>query len=238
MKILKFILSLVIALPLFPVFGQNPKCRVENLKMEIDQDNLLLTYDLTGIRTEEPVEVHLFFRDRDYRFFRPRNLTPDPGSRVSPGMNNTITWNVAEDIRFFPADITPVLITGDPYEYKFGCGPAASLASLAIPGLGQYMVTDTRDHIIKPYMVTIMAYGLIFLGYDAYQDRYRDDPYLTNEGGIWKMGDWNYKYFTNDAEYLVSLGLAVWLADIIYVAVKGQQNKLLHKGMIRTLPAR
>lgn len=238
MKTLRFILFVLVVVHFVSVFGQKPKYRVENLQMVIDQQKLLLKYDLSGIKTEAPVEVHLFLHDRDYRFFKPLNITPEPGAEVSPGMNNTIIWNVSEDIRFFHADLTPLIITGNPYEYKFGCGPAASLASLAIPGLGQYLVTDPKNHFIKPYMVTLMAYGLIFLGYDAYQDRYRDDPYLTNEGGIWKMGDWNYKYFPNDAEYIVSLGLAVWLADIIYVAVKGQQNKLLQKGMLRTLPSK
>ena len=238
MKKFGFILFIAIALQICPAFGQKPKYRIENLKMEIDQEKLNVKYDLSGINTDAPVEVNLFFHDRDYRFIMPGATNPGPTVKVAPGMNNTINWDVADDIRFLPADFTPVLITGDPSYYKFGCGPASSLASLAIPGLGQYLVTDTKNHFIKPYMVTLAAYGLLFLGYDAKQDRYRDDPYLTNEGGVWKMGDWNYKYFPNDAEYLVSLGLAVWLADIIYVAVKGQQNKLLQKGMLRTLPAK
>ncbi len=227
------LLLLAIAAPLTIVNAQKPKYTINNVSLDAHRYKLLVTYDLIGINTQAPVEVTLFFHDRSYRFLRPISVTPARDEKIIPGLSRQISWDVSKDMKMLTAELTPMLIPGDPADYKFGAGPAAALLSVAVPGLGNYFVTDTREQTIKPWMKTIAVGGLLTLGSVAMRDRYRNDPYLTNDGGIWKMGEWNYKYFKNDAEYLITAGILVWLADVVQVTIKGHQNAQQRKGVMR-----
>jgi hypothetical protein len=226
-------ITFVILLSACNLFAQKPRYEISNVQLDVSQNNLLINYDLNGKNTNEPTSVSLYFYDNNYHFIKPRHITPSTKILIPPGKNHQIVWNVTADMKSISGEITPLLIAGDPTQYRFGAGPAAGFLSLAVPGLGNYFVTNTRNQIIKPYMRTAAAYGLIYLGAIASRDRMRGEPSLTNDGGIWKMGDYQYKFFKNDAEYLISLGLAVWVADIIYVVIKGHRNAALKKGVFR-----
>lgn len=229
----RFLLLILLAFGVVHAWGQNSRYEISNVKLNVRQNQLLIHYDLTGRNTAEPAPVNLYFYDHNYHFIKPRFITPAQKTPVAPGKNHQIKWDVTADMKSIRGEITPLLIAGDPMDHRFGAGPAAGLLSLAIPGLGNYFVTDTREQLIKPYMRTFAAYGLIYLGMIASRDRVRGEPSLTNEGGIWKMGEYEYKYFNGDAEILISLGLAVWVADIIYVVIKGHRNAALKKGVYR-----
>lgn len=227
------LMAMALAFLQLQAIAQKPDYEISNVRLGVDHHNVLIKYDLTAKHTNEPVKVNLFFHDTKFRFLRPITLSPDMNTKVSPGVDQQFTWNVSKDLKMLTAEITPLLIPGDPKNYRFGAGPEAAFLSLAVPGLGNYFVTDTRKQIIKPYMKTIAALGLITMGHIASRDRYRGEPSLTHNDGIWKMGEWHYKYFKDDAEFMISLGLAIWVADVIYVAIKGHQNAQLKKGVMR-----
>jgi hypothetical protein len=227
------LLLLVFVCTVIEAEGQTSRYEISNVNLEVSQNQLLINYDLMGRNTDESAPVNIYFYDHNYHFIKPRFITPAQRTLVAPGKNHQIKWDVTADMKSIRGEITPLLIAGDPMDHRFGAGPAAGLLSLAVPGLGNYFVTDTRDQIIKPYMRTFAAYGLIYLGMIASRDRERGEPSLTNDGGIWKMGEYEYKYFNGDAEILISLGLAVWVADIIYVVIKGHRNAALKKGVYR-----
>jgi len=227
------LISVLLALYLSQATAQKPNYEISNVRLGADHHNVMITYDLIAKHTVEPVKVNLFFHDTKFRFLRPITVTPDVNAEVTPGIDRRFAWDVSKDLKMLTAEISPLLIPGDPKDYRFGAGPEAALLSLAVPGLGNYFVTNTRNQVIKPYMKTITALGLITMGYIAGRDRYRDEPSLTHNDGIWKMGEWHYKYFKDDAEFMISLGLAIWVADVIYVAIKGHQNAQLKKGVMR-----
>jgi hypothetical protein len=213
--------------------GQPPRYEISNLKLDVSHNKLLIHYDFSAKGTTDPTIVNLYFYDQNYHFIKPRFISPDAKTLIAPGEKRQIEWDVTAEMKNLQSDITPLLIAGNPTKHRFGAGPEAGLLSLAIPGLGDYFVNNTRNQIIKPYIRTIAAYGLIYAGMIASRDRVRGQPSYTSDGGIWKMGDYEYKYFKGDAEFLISLGLAVWVADIIYVVIKGHRNAALKKGVFR-----
>jgi hypothetical protein len=146
---------------------------------------------------------------------------------VRPGTNRSITWDFAQDMSKIDVELHPYLIAGDVANHNFRHGPGAALFSLMVPGLGNYFVTDTRNQTIKPWMKTVGVLGLITLGTYAANERYRDEPSYGVNGGKWKEGDWFYKFFQADAELIIGLGVAVWVADVILVAIQGDHNKKL-----------
>lgn len=216
--------------------AQSSNYSIRNLSLQLNENQLHIHYDLIGKKTLEPAKVRLFFYDSQYRIYQPKAISPEAQLLVKPGPNRSISWDFAQDMKKIDVGLHPYLIAGDLATHYYRMGPEAALFSLAVPGLGNYFVTETRHQTIKPWMKTISSLGLIALGSIAARDRYRDDPRtFTDRNGLtrtWGMGDWNYKYFNSDAEFLISAGLAIWVADVVMVAIKGNHNRKLKKSIL------
>jgi hypothetical protein len=231
-KIIHLLAMLAILLPA-SLTAQSSNYSIRNMSLQLNDNQLHVQYDLIGKKTLEPVKVRLLFYDNQYRIYQPKAISPEANSFVKPGPNRSIAWDFAQDMKKIDVGLHPYLIAGDLAAHNYKMGPEAALFSLAVPGLGNYFVTDTRHQTIKPWMKTISSLGLIALGSIAANDRYRDDPELTlDDEKPWKMGDWNYKYFNSDAEFLISAGLAIWVADVVLVAIKGNHNRKLKKSIL------
>lgn len=227
-----FIVLLVFILPT-SLTAQSGNYSIRNMSLQMNDNQLHVQYDLIGKKTLEPVKVRLLFYDSQYRIYQPKAISPEARLPVTPGPKRSIAWDFSRDMKKIDVGLHPYLIAGEVAAHNFGMGPVAALFSLAVPGLGNYFVTDTRHQSIKPWMKTISSLGLLALGTIAANDRYRDDPELTlDDEKPWKMGDWNYKYFNSDAEFLISAGLAIWVADIVWVAIKGNHNRKLKKSIL------
>ncbi len=232
-KIIHLLAMLTILLPASLTAQSNNNYSIRNLSLQLNENLLHVHYDLIGKKNLEPVKVRLLFYDKQYRIYQPKAISPEANSFVKPGPNRSIAWDFAQDMKKIDVGLHPYLIAGDLATHNYRMGPEAALFSLAVPGLGNYFVTETRHQTIKPWMKTISSLGLIALGTIAARDRYRDDPELTlDDEKPWKMGDWNYKYFNSDAEFLISAGLAIWVADVVLVAIKGNHNRKLKKSIL------
>jgi hypothetical protein len=231
-RIINLLLIIILILPAL-LMAQKNNYRVQNLSLDVSDNQLYVNYDLIGKKSGEPVMVHLFFYDSQYRIYYPKALGPETKQLVKPGLNHSIVWDYSKEMKKIDVELHPYLIPGKVSSHNFGMGSEAALLSLAIPGLGNYFVTDTRTQLIKPWMKTISSFGLIALGSIAANERYRDDPkLLPNTGNPYEMGKWNYKYFNSDAEFLISAGIVIWLADVVFVAIKGNHNHKLKRNIL------
>ena len=137
-------------------------------------------------------------------------------------------------------DVTPMIfVDGISKEFNRAGGSGYAALSLIMPGLGDYFVADHRLMIFKPYLRTISSLGLIGLGIYAGEQRYRsegeyisvlkpdswrftgDDRFMD----VYQKGDLNYWLFKGDQELFITLGAVIWVSDIIWVLVKGSNNK-------------
>jgi hypothetical protein len=202
---------------------------VYNIRYSAQANQLIINFDLKP--DKGPMQVGLYLLDKDLKAYKAKNVVPDSDKLFAPGQNHQLIWNIPPDINNrLEKTFMPLLVPGNVSEYNPGPGYEAAALSILIPGLGDYYMGGTSDQLIKPYMRTISALGLLALGIDASQQRYRGEPEFKN-GKKWKEGDWHYRYFRNDAELLISAGIAVWLADIVWVAIRGHKNNTIRRNL-------
>lgn len=213
------------------MFAQKNDYHIENIMMSFIDMQLKIDFDLIGKHKDQSQKVNLFFIDEGLRVYKPTSIQPETDHLFQPGKGKTILWNMTEDVKRLEKTYTPILIPGDPAKYHFGPGPEVALLSLLIPGLGDYALGQTKNERIKPIIRTLGAFGFIAIGGYASRERYRGEPSYTDHGTMWSSGTWNYKFFRNDAELLIGTGVAIWVADIIWVAIRGQKNKTLKKSL-------
>ncbi len=232
MKLRTRIVFLIFNLLSMALLSQQTNYNINNVNLKLSQNRLLVKYDLFSKKSHDPVTVRLLFYDDQYRIYVPKTIQPDSRKPISPGKNRSISWDFAKDMQKISVDLHPYLIPGNIANHNFGMGTEAALFSVLIPGMGNYFVGDTRNQSIKPWMKTIGSYGLILLGTYAARERFRKEPIYSTDGKKWKMGAWNYRYFENDAEILIGTGIAIWITDIVLVAIKGNHNAKLKRNIL------
>jgi len=204
--------------------------RVSNLRLSSFNGTMEFRFDLKG-NPAAKTPVHLYFYDNDFRVYRASALVPEQGSLFAGGSNQRLLWEDASKLQKLDKPLVPVIITGNPANFRFGPGPEAALLSLVIPGLGDYVMGNTTGQTIQPWMRTAGAFGLLALGWHASSERYQGEPSFFNENRLWKTGDIHYRFFRNDAELLISAGIAIWVADVIWVSIRGHKNRSLRKNL-------
>ncbi len=223
--------------------------KAKNIGFGIEQNKAIIHYDIKSPDEFSQHSVHLKFIDKQYYMITPLALSGDVGLNILGGTNKTIEWDIAEDFQSLDSKITPVLfVDGVSKEFSKTGGPNNALLSVLLPGLGDYFVADHRLMTFKPYLRTISSLGFIGLGIYAGNQRYNAEGYfetilasraynsISKEKytEIYREGDLQYWIFKGDKEVFITLGAAIWFADIIWVLAKGTNNenflKELRKG--------
>jgi hypothetical protein len=212
----------------------------KHIEIGVRQNRALITYDLVSRKIGSNHLVQLSFIDERNNMIWPTSLTGNVGASISSGEGRTIEWDITRDYHQLSLMITPVIfVDGLSKQFSNTGGPRNALLSMIIPGLGDYFVADHRIMKFKPYLRTASSLGFIALGIYAGNQRY-------NEEGEWKLflkpdswryegmdqyfekyveGDVHYYWFKGDKEVFISLGAAIWLADVIWVFAKGTNNQ-------------
>lgn len=222
--------------------------KVKNVEIGVQQNKALIHYDIKSSGKGSGHSVHLKFLDKQYNLITPNTLSGDVGSNISNGINKTIEWDITNDFQLLSSEIRPVLfVDGASKEFSSPGGPGNAFFSIIMPGLGDYFVADHRLMHFKPYLRTISSLGLIGLGIYAGNQRYRADGqyktvlavyYLSGGSSdkykeVYEEGDMQYWLFKGDKELFISLGAAIWLADVVWVLAKGTNNKNFLKELQR-----
>lgn len=232
-----------------PIFSQR-KPVAKNVGIEIQQNKAVINYEIKSRTKGSKHLVFLNFIDEHYDLVTPTALTGNVGPGISSGIKNTIEWDITKDISQLDSKITPVIfIDGVSKEFSNTGGPRNALLSMVMPGLGDYFVADHRMMAFKPYLRTISSLGLIGLGIYAGNQRYHAEgfyrtvaviryarwPNVPQETykEIYMEGELQYWLFKGDKEVLISLGAAIWFADVLWVFAKGINNERFVKTSTR-----
>ncbi len=239
------IILLVIILG-FTLNSIGQEAKVKNVGIDIDKNKIIVNYDLIGNDTVGKHNVELFFIDDRYTIQLPKKLSGDFGEEVKPGLNKRIEWDVFTDDIAIAQKLQPKIVVNG---IKKG-GSKNALYSMLVPGLGDYFVKDSKSMIFKPYLRTVSTLGLIGLGVVANQNREtvpimsikfvterydsNNDGYINNrddtrtvEKPIIIGQETKYWLFPNDKELFLISGITLWVADVIWVFVKGAENEKL-----------
>lgn len=225
------ILTVISTLLVLISVAQNPK--VKNLGIEIKDDKVLFNYDLIAKDTNKIQTVELFLIDNDYNICVPKKIKGDYGKAVLPGENKLIEWDVYKDDVIISQKLKPKIVVNG---IKKG-GASNAVYSILVPGLGDYFVADHKDMFIKPYIRTLATLGIFGLGIYATIEREEIPIYgwvekysgWGNDEIVWDIKGYKYDnaFFSNDAELLLITGATLWIADIIWVFMKGMENDKL-----------
>ncbi|MGC9342833.1 MAG: hypothetical protein ACP5E3_09040 [Bacteroidales bacterium] len=248
MKFLSTIISLLLLTGVYTgLSAQNKKLKIENVELEIKNNKVHIFYDIKN-SNKDFHDVKLNFINEDFYPVLPYALKGDIGDSISPGTNKMIEWDISKDLPALDSEIRPNVIVDGKQSLGFnGAGPEFALASLLIPGLGDYFVADVSDMKFKPYLRTASVYGLITLGVLAKnnrtkdpdkvvpynttsQSRFRDDPDLIKDR-VYEVGKTNYWLFPADSEFFLGAAAVIWIGDIIWVAARGNVNKKLRNSL-------
>lgn len=220
------------------LLAQRP-AMVKNIEIGIRENKAVISYDIKSRDKGSLHNIHLEFIDEDYNLVTPSLLSGHVGSGIQSGTGRTIEWDITNDVQLLGSRITPVFfVDGISKQYSNTGGSGYAMLSFLMPGLGDYFVADRRVMKFKPYMRTVSSLGLIALGLYVGEQRYRaegtwrtvlkaDSWRYTGEERYFERffeGEIQYLWFKGDKELLISLGAAIWAADIIWVLAKGSNN--------------
>ena len=228
---------------LFLVSGNAGKAQhpvvARDIEISVKQDKAVISYTIPTRKKESTHLVQLSFIDERNNVLWPTSITGSVGPGIQSGPGKLIEWDITDDYQQLNSLITPVIfVDGLSREYSNTGGPKNALLSLMMPGLGDYFVADHRIMKFKPYLRTVSSLGLIALGIYAGNQRYHaEGEYeLFLKPDAWRYegmdrffekyveGDLQYLWFKGDQEVLISLGAAIWLADVVWVFAKGTNN--------------
>jgi hypothetical protein len=212
----------------------------KDISISVAQNKAIINFNL---HAREPASTHLVqlsFIDEKNNVIWPTSLSGNVGGNIESGPHRAIEWDITDDYQQMSSMITPVIfVDGISKQYSNTGGPKNALLSLMVPGLGDYFVADHRIMRFKPYFRTISSLGLIALGIYAGNQRYyaEGEFKLFLKPDAWRYegsdrffekyveGDLQYFWFKGDQELFISLGAAIWLADVVWVFAKGSNNQ-------------
>ena len=224
-------------------YAESGKARITHVDFTFDQSTykIIVNYNIENYKSFQRFTIELSFRDENNNEIIPVSMKGDIGTNIKGGINKQIIWDVFNDISDVPPKLkAKVRIT----EIKevFG-GPSNALFSVMVPGLGDWYVKNQKKMILKPYIRTAAVYGI--LGYGIYQtiqipkakNEYlnpKENPPLTD----WKTtNDKNYQIYRNHVNQSIiytSAGITCWVADVVWVLIKGSSNARQNKNLKST----
>lgn len=207
-------------------FSQETKAQFENIDFYIVENKILVTYDLVKTSPQELFEIGLQFENQSTaEIIIPKSVEGDVGPNIKGGKGKEIYWDWSKDVEGLQGEIVPKLEVKS--VERIPAGPNSAIKSVFVPGLGDYAVKDHKDMIFKPYIRTVLAYGLVGAGVfqKLNSDKYYDDYMASTEPDEFQQLFDKSQSALNQSALLIGAGAAVWLSDVVWVAVTGAKNK-------------
>jgi len=206
-------------------FSQDTKAEFENVNFYIVDEKIMVTYDLVKTSSQEIFEIVLEFENSETsEMLLPRSLEGDIGKGIKGGKGKQVYWDVFSDVDGIEGEIIPRLRVVS--VERIFAGPGSAIKSVFIPGLGDFAVKDHKDMIFKPYLKPFLAYGLVGVGVmQMITANNTYDDYLASDtpAEFQELYDKTVTSATTSA-VMIGAGAAIWLSDIIWVAIVGAKN--------------
>jgi hypothetical protein len=192
-------------------------------KVEFDGKQLVISYDVINKNEGDQFYVWVEIEKKNGEKVRMKALTGDVGDKIKVGMNKKIYWIPEKDSVYLNEDVS-VEVKAEKYVKSFNKG-SMMLLSTAFPGLGQTKISKG-----KPYWLTgVVAYGALaggFITHSSYLKTY--DSYRIEEDPVKRKDLLNQSQKQmNTSGALIVTGVAVWVANLVWVAVTPDNYKPL-----------
>lgn len=231
MRVLKGFLTISIILFCSEIRGQT----IENIQAKVKDNLIIVEFDLSDTVNDRLYKPELRFYTQNGQKIVPDAVSGDTGF-TDAGNNKRIMWDMSKQYDHFFKQVTPEIAITKSRVFR---GPGNALWSVLVPGLGAHRVSGSYDNGLN--YRTAIVYGAI--GYGIFQ-KLRSNNLLDKKEKFYKkyleasdqpeIDDYYEKANSANkeaqkaedrAKIAIYGGAALWAADVLWVAVKGFQNK-------------
>jgi len=217
MKGLLTLLCLSFGLAILSDLSAQTMAKIQNTNISLDNDRIIITYDLIGTKTGEKFEVWLRITDADGVLIQGRNFSGDIGKNIDGGEGLVIYWDFEKDQITISDEISIQVMEEVLTKQDISYIKALALSTV-LPGWGLARKEDK-----KLYSLTgIAGYGSLALSFvylynskDIYKD-YSNSDLIAERDSYYN----DYISHKNMAEIFGWSAAAIWLADIVWMTVK------------------
>lgn len=210
---------------------------ITNVDFNLVNNSIVVNYTITSSIVNEFFEIGLHFVTESGQTIIPVSVRGDIGANISGGINKTIYWDIDNDhieisgvLKALVSIVSSSVINSEPYtgspqitgEKPLG-GPGYAFLSLVVPSLGGYFVEKNKTRVIIT-SITEATLGIHLLNLNNKINQYEIDLY--NASSQTERNEISDKLTTAEDNYSRSLATfsLIWIADIVWVLIKGTQN--------------
>ncbi len=206
---------------------------VKNIKAEIDKINrrINITYDLHSKNKYDKYNIEVYVSRDSGKTFKHRleYVTGKVGKGISPGVGKAIQWLFLKEDPFFDGKnvVFKIRTTLDIDAQRRRTmsleGPEATWRSAVFPGWGDKKVNGMKNFwIIGASCYSLVGTGLLIRSQaNKNFDKYKSAMSVESADNFFEKSEKQGRL----SNILIVAGIAGWVGDIIYVAVKGNKNK-------------
>jgi hypothetical protein len=194
----------------------------KNIKFTRQKDVLFITYDLAQGGSDNFYTVDLTVVDSvTHSIIVAKSAKGDIGKAVKGGEHRQIEWEYLKDSVQLSTRFS-VVLTAE--RHTAGGGPANALRSVIVPGWGDYYVYKKKGN--PAWIITAVSYGCV--GYGVYNMMQATKNYNSYHSAVEQSDLDNYYNKAvaqqNTGSMFITIGAAVWAADVVNVLIKGMSN--------------
>lgn len=197
--------------------------KIQNTNISLDNDRIIITYDLVGPEPGEKFEVWLRITDANGVLIQGRNFSGDIGKNIEGGEGLVIYWDFEKDQITISEEIS-IQVMAEVSEKQSISYIKVLLLSTVLPGLGLAKIEDKKIYSlagIAGYGSLAFSLGYMFNSKDLYQD-YSNSNLISERESYYN----DYINHRNMAEIFGWSAAAIWLADYVWMTIKyGQSDK-------------
>jgi hypothetical protein len=215
---LKYLFTLLSAFCALNSYAQN----IENVDFVVRENNIIVTYDVAGCGPKQLYDIKLI-AFCDGKEIHPQSISGDL-KKISCGKQKRIEWNVLNDNIELKGSLQVVVAISKTYSTKITNGPSNAFYSMLLPGLGDHFINKNNK---RWYYISLAYVGL---GYYAFKSKSESNDYYGQYHQATTQKEMDETYEAANSKYqtfqiLLGLTAAVWVSDVVYVAVKGFKNR-------------
>lgn len=198
-------------------------------KLSVEAKQLHISYDIIDKDLKDQFYVWIEMSKKNGEPILSTSFSGDIGENIPAGTNKMIIWDPEKDSIFLNEEIF-VEVKAEKYIKTFNKG-SAILLSTVLPGLGQTKISNG-----KPWWVAgVVAYGALAGGIITHQSYLKTYDSYSVENDPLKRADLysQAQKKLNISTALIVSGAALWVANIVWVAVTPNNYKPLQHVKLR-----
>ena len=236
MTVVLLCIGIMLLIPLLgggAAFAQKTKAQIKNVKFELVNDNLIITYDIIKYKPGEKFKVWIDIYTAMENKIEAKSLTGDINDNIAGGNRKKIIWDIKKDDIQLDNDIY-IVVSANPQIEEITASSLKSasttsmgkwlLLSSAYPGWGNYKMQPKKGY----WLIGAAAYGLVASSVifnrtaaSRYND-YKGSTDMDKRNDLYSSAVSNKKLST---VFIVTAGV-IWVADLTWLVIKNKKKSV------------